>query len=438
MKRFKVWSNDGEKKALIICGAAINEVLYESSVELGFKCAKLVLKECGTPINKDKALEHIVQDEIIIGLAENEVWSPSSQQNKSTPQHQDEPSPQIDQPNSIFIIPQLHDPSTSQYQDPNSQTDPLNLHNLTVQAPMRHLSNGALGDDPVTPLPPISDLHDLECDLVTTESEVQFPVPGCTKNRRQRRRVLTNYPGKNIPWNNMGPEILNAINNKNVVRDDGQDPYSIIEIIRGMARQLVAEYPETFLEKDDDGMIIGNGYQGWVDRMKNRRNYLNSDNRKRTESQLYKDPRKLKRNRMRFAGNVNNQPDVIMEEPGQSPLFCFPNLRKKINEETSIRELVEEYSFLKNPSDLFDHFLELTQCDIRELKAKLLTKQGKILRAMKKSISDDHNEAVVLEQFLKDLCSYFKDVITLLLQHHEAETDIKNIKPPEAAPSIQI
>lgn len=79
---------------------------------------------------------------------------------------------------------------------------------------------------------------------------------------------------------------------------------------RHVARQLADKFPKSFIDKDEDGTIIGNGIHSTVCRLQDRFNYLNRPHKKKSLTDLSSPPAsKLKQLSNRRAGCSDWQPE---------------------------------------------------------------------------------------------------------------------------------
>lgn len=211
-------------------------------------------------------------------------------------------------------------------------------------------------------------------------------------------------------------------------------------IFDNTAKQMCREYPDTFVEKDDDGELIGAGFLGLAEKFRNRNNYLNRPHMGKFNDQNYhKEVKNLRKNVNLRCGNLNNAPEPT-EQYGQE--------REAINKgEMSIPEIVRKWTALKTFEGVCSHFTAITGCDISQLKTKMAQKKGVIEKAchiqpstniLREQNSSDPSDSSAIEEnppnqspsritenepkrLLKIIGEFFKENVNVIYQRNEGD-----------------
>uniref|UniRef100_A0A1B0D2M7 Uncharacterized protein n=1 Tax=Phlebotomus papatasi TaxID=29031 RepID=A0A1B0D2M7_PHLPP len=119
--------------------------------------------------------------------------------------------------------------------------------------------------------------------------ETSTPIGNSGTSKRALREKFLGYAGVVIPWSRLDSDCLNALEEKKrlsatqltkvcqmVVDEIRLTGYYVpCKVFHETAKSMCQQFPDTFIEKDDDDIIIGNGYLGLAEKLRNRNNYLN-------------------------------------------------------------------------------------------------------------------------------------------------------------------
>ncbi|XP_055697920.1 uncharacterized protein LOC129798674 [Phlebotomus papatasi] len=235
--------------------------------------------------------------------------------------------------------------------------------------------------------------------------------------------------------------------------------YIPIKVFDFAAAQMCREYPDTFEERDDDGALIGGGFFGLSEKMRNHNIYLNRPHVNKFQDQnLHKEVKKLRKNVNLCSGNINNAPELNEE---------FGLERDDINKgELSIPEIVKKWPNLQTFDGICRHFAATTGCDISQLgnimqekrniiaKACLPNRSANILREHNSTNQENpdqenslpapeppetsrelQNDAKII---LKIIADYFKEKIEAIFGNQTTNTDDFLIRENDAPPKFSI
>ncbi|XP_055713266.1 uncharacterized protein LOC129807796 [Phlebotomus papatasi] len=397
MKWFKVWSADRSQKRLMNSIPNINALLLKASEMLGYQCTTLVLEVCGTVINDDSFLEASSLNEIFMALQQHEFWTPSILVNEDLSQQRLNTS-----------IGVLNDRET--LASPDSSFNQIFL---------------------LEPQPSTSRSFSSE----EVRQETSTPIGNSGTSKRALREKFLGYAGVVIPWSRLDSDCLNALEEKKrlsatqltkvcqmVVDEIRLTGYYVpCKVFHETAKSMCQQFPDTFIEKDDDDIIIGNGYLGLAEKLRNRNNYLNQPHKTKFDDQLlHKQIKTLKADNNACSGNINNQPNIFSQtDESLNPLNdgdSFALIRRDINEKMELTELLNKWEILKTKDGLFEHFKNLTETDIQTMTPKLRDKYSMIYFACMKEEFEGEKD---LEKLIKAICHYFKEDADTILQHRE-------------------
>lgn len=256
------------------------------------------------------------------------------------------------------------------------------------------------------------------------------------KNAREIHQFWNTYHGVDIPWDIFADNIQTALlcEKKLTHAEKLQVRTAVVNHIRKIniyvpckiwdeiAKNLCKKYEKSFQEVDDDGVIIGSGFQMLGIQMRWYNNELNRVHLSDHEENKIR--RKTKRHKMDNhcrAGNVENAPDLDSDD-------SYALIRHEINNGARASDVIKKYENLKIPEEVFKHFNRLTQTDANLLRSTIEQKYAKIFLACNRI---KHKESVPLGQdlelVLKKVAEYFREDIRFLINHHEVKCVLINI-----------
>lgn len=204
---------------------------------------------------------------------------------------------------------------------------------------------------------------------------------------------------------------------------------------RCIARKMAEKFPLTFLDRDLDGTVIGNGIHSIVNRLQDRGHYLNRPHKRKHASNSHPVNVKIARRLSNsMAGCSNWQPELKDEEQGlnddsinymdeNNPNFytalekVFPQQRQFINKmdpSPSIEDVRKVWGVLFKKTAALWHFTKLTgvECpnnrDIEQKCKKIID------YATSKNICIADNEDCLLKA-MQALCLHFKENFSAFL-----------------------
>ncbi|KAM4608535.1 uncharacterized protein ACJ7VT_014482 isoform 2-T2 [Polymixia lowei] len=233
-----------------------------------------------------------------------------------------------------------------------------------------------------------------------------------------------------VPWEKMAPTLRHAIVMKRraVQSDRLQMIRVIVDVIREhcpnptraectqIAKNIVAQYPQTFADVTDEGHLLGSGYTSLLNQIKTRVEHVNRNN---TFSRIRRPKRtnrnddnacqpKMIRSPVHGYGCINWQPDNLPEGetvdslevkrqmmvalyrnegPGGAERAMVDNLmevtylkqRELINSSPTLRihDVLQEWPFLSHKRWLCSHFEKLTGIDIVSRLTEALLSKGR-------------------------------------------------------------
>ncbi|GAB0090203.1 hypothetical protein DMENIID0001_048980 [Sergentomyia squamirostris] len=283
---------------------------------------------------------------------------------------------------------------------------------------------------------------------------LQASVPGVpvTQNsplsKREAIQLWSTYKGVDIPWEKFPDDIMGLIrtNQKLENEDLGRvrsiivhhvrqiNDYAPTRIWREIAKTLCSTYSASFEEIDNDSVCLGPGYLGMMRRLIDFNNDLNRPH-KTQEQKNHQDTKRVKLDNNLTAGNVNNAPDIV-----EGDVDPYAHIRKDLNNRIKVPEILKKYSFLKEGEEIIKHFNKLTVTNINLLETQIETRYDEIFTACSRGkLHAEIPETHDLEKLLEQICLYFKEDITTLLIHHNADTTTEELQSnPTIFPTIKI
>lgn len=207
-------------------------------------------------------------------------------------------------------------------------------------------------------------------------------------------------------------------------------PYKAFRII---AKKMCDKYPKAFIDRDEDGTVLGDGMHSLVSKLHIRNTYLNRPHKstKKNDGELVR-PKKLKQMNNMRAGCSNWQPTIdsvnlshisselqIMDENNEN---FFPYLEKTyaqqrcfINQPVppSVNDIKKEWPMLlNNKTGIYWHFQKLMNIDIKSISLDLKTQKIVDFNKEKKLCGEEPDLTLYA---LKIIAKYFKEDIDQIL-----------------------
>ncbi|XP_017471868.1 PREDICTED: uncharacterized protein LOC108363112 [Rhagoletis zephyria] len=243
---FKVWSADRRIKKTFISSPSI-ELVIEKARLYGIQGYKLVLESDGSEICSDSVLEHYLKSKEIFMLLENEEWTEKTALNSTIFQKYD---------NTVNVIAETNEERVSNF--PSPCTAENTIQNLNSQHPPQQENATNSQCDMMT-------IHSESVDLnsettLTVLNGAPTPISECSK------KVFDHFQ---IPWKKLPSDILEMLENKkklgkklnafaNLLVDEMRmiSFYLPMSTLRVVSVQAATKFPESFMEKDNEGNII--------------------------------------------------------------------------------------------------------------------------------------------------------------------------------------
>lgn len=251
-----------------------------------------------------------------------------------------------------------------------------------------------------------------------------------------------------IPWDKFPTHIMNLLNEKKILKKELNAFGNIIvdkmrmfstfipmKTFRNVARDVSAKYPDSFLEKDSDG-LFGSEPIALIEVLKNRNNTLNRSQKRKDETivapkdlkivKLYKstcqnwDPEipnieieKMFNTKKELLRELYREiPKINEDEVKDMMKETFALQRKFLNAKNAtpplISEILTEWPFLFCDQFRKDHFEELTNLSNDKFLINYETYKKKIFGVLKQT--GDFND----HQLFKAITNYFKEDLTFL------------------------
>lgn len=294
-------------------------------------CSKIVLEKDGSQIVDDEILVECVSDkEILMVLRSNEYWSP--------------------------VI-----------EDKNSNPEILNLEDLNV------INNSFI-------------------------NSLCHNSPGSSNSRSSIVEVID----LTVPWHKIPNNIMESCQKGEklsvsaynlfvaIVVDQARetDRYTQKKNFAARAKSIMEKYPQTFMDIDEDGTLIGDGSCSLLMKLIHRNNYLNRPHKSSFAQQLFKKNVQAKSFRQKQSGSVNWQPDVPencniddnkeylllgatdprCDQTKLLELFkeTFPQQRLEINGGSSVSQMMQNWPIMFEEKYLLHHFGNLVNIDVNK------------------------------------------------------------------------
>lgn len=394
---FKIWSGDRVKKTAIVLNK--DENLYENlilkaSQKLNINGSKIVLESDGTDIDECEVLEAFHKETLVL-LEPNEFWVSHN-------------------------APQCFDLSS-----PNAST--ISLQDLdTASLLSSDCSSTDLNNPPSTWM-----------NFEINWSVIPTPVLVACANGNKSKALVNAVINSVV---DQMREIKTEISSKG---------------FHILSRKLADKYPKIFMDRDDDDIIVGEGYFTTFKKLLDRNNYLNRQNPSKKRSLLKVSLPQKRRSLNSKTACVNWQPE-ISELATKEEAECIRQklklnqfkteeeiiealnatyyeqrvlLNNSIPQPPTMNEIEDKFPHLLVEKYIYWHFEKLMNFKIEMLTNKMLKKYHKILSfgLLNKlipslNLQQNDQESDKLKNSLKIIASYFKENLTIFLKEYEVST----------------
>lgn len=397
--------------------------LFLASQKMDINGSNLVLEKDGTEITDDEILL-LLQQETLMVLDSNETWTPALEQN--------------------YNVLSTAASSTST---------------------LTYCSDFASEFESGTSTISVNDDNEALNGTLTPENNIVILVPPNENNAPKYRNPSAEYSvstqnseyrweNYDIPWEKVPSYFLKSCENGDAAKAVvTQMINTFVGEMRGVqeslprsafrciARKMAEKYPKTFLDVDEDGVVLGNGLSSTLNRLIERNNYLNRPHKRLSGDSLKQAvPAKMLKTVSNLkAGCSNWQPPSSSEKDDKDknkkmlatidskhPDFytylqeTYPEQRlflNSVDNPVTVQRTMIEWPILFNADCILWHFKKLTKVEICELSA---TKISKILKFGRKKqfdcIIEDDSEWL---NALKVLATHFKEDISMVVYKFE-------------------
>ncbi|XP_011858708.1 PREDICTED: uncharacterized protein LOC105556237 [Vollenhovia emeryi] len=394
MHLFKVWTKGGEQKAFITI--AENENIYknlilQASKKLGINGYSLVLQSDGTPVTEDEVLL-LIKKETLILLEKDEVYG--------------------SQTSDLCAISTIENSGIINVSDNYCINPDFNINmNSQNKENMANISNEEQ-NEPIIQVIGISHEEDF------------------------------NWIDYKVPWDKVPLDMLKTceegVTNKSViteichiiVNDIRQIKKNVpTQVLKKIASEMILKYPKTFMDKDEDGHILGDGSCTMFHKLRERCCYLKRIESKRSAEKsgtIQSKERKL--HVMAGCSNYENLPphtststtnednceETYDEESFQNMMERHYIEQRKFLENfqnpPSLNDIKEKFPILFQLKSIIFHFNKLTSKKLEDLPRIMEEKSIKIVEyaIQNKFLKLNNNEDYCI-QSLRFFTLYFKE-----------------------------
>ncbi|XP_039302913.1 uncharacterized protein LOC105206844 isoform X1 [Solenopsis invicta] len=406
MHLFKVWTKGGEEKAFVTITANENickNLISQASKKLQINGNSLVLDSDETPVTEDEVLL-LIKTETLILLEENEIFT--------------------------------------------------KIPDLGIIA--KTTENSSILD--------ISEIPFIESDLNTNMNyERKENIPD---NLNQQQSAIIevihvkqeelNCIDYKVPWNKVPTDMLKiceeGIKNKNIiteichiiVNDIRQINKNVLTTtLKKIAFEMIQKYPETFMDKDEDGHILGDGSCSMFHKLRERCCYMKRIESKQKSTEKSK-PIQSKQRKFHIMAGCSNYQDLhstnakhIRAEHYDEDSFekmmkdGYIQQRKfleNFQEPPSLTDIQKEFPILFKLESIIFHFNKLTGKKLEKLPNIMKEKSTKIVEyaIQNKYLKLDNNEDYCI-QSLRFFALYFKDFEKMYYKIENENTNLNEI-----------
>lgn len=251
-----------------------------------------------------------------------------------------------------------------------------------------------------------------------------------------------------VPWSRLSQSYLNMIKEGKRFKDRYTEIIRICidelrmvstsipyVVYKRVAYKIVEQYPQTFLDTDDDGVVLGDGTFTLVKKMIDRNNYLNKPHKRQldiTDSTScgqkkkllatkagcsYWQPVRSKETEETVQNKIKilNETDIVDIENIESLLedtYCSQRTFINKEEVPGIKDIKENWPVLLNPKVIEWHFQKLTKFFLGDLESNLKKKCKRIMDYGKIKNVSNVDDAVMSET---DKCIEALTIVARLL-----------------------
>lgn len=420
MSRVKVWSCSRLER----CAVTLNNdeeyliaaIIQKSSLKLNIEGFKLVAEDDGTSITDIEDLQFYITSNIpLLLLKENEVWSPRSE----IPENQLLPGAN-DLEGDLDVNPGNNEAENASDFLDNPDANPENN-------PLINPENNPLEDPENNPLEnPENNPLDMSVEDIENPAGNSFLQGEIDNFLAAKRATFTSWAEYTIPWTILPSADVSACISSTATEDTKKNlVHALINEMRfydvpirrkdleHVALQMKNVFPDTFMDKDDDGNQLDNGYNGILRKLENHNAYYNRLPMKR-KNLVQKLNIKLKDVKLLEAiqsGTVNWQPNEFPPNETEESLeakritLCAMDFRplqrvgegseeeqllkstfalqrlflNNITNPPTFLDITERWPILFNEAVLLWHFQYLTEISLDRMTEKYEQKIKKIL-----------------------------------------------------------
>lgn len=432
-------------------------ISFSASIKMNLKGCSIVLNDDGTEINDDEVLE-IVKDLTLILLQSNETWkaddSGDNASGTSTLTYQSTSSAPsslssfteseetiIENATISYDGTQVIEQPLISYQDKITDeiitTDETGINQTKVDPPPIYIvvsPSGTATASENTPLIPINESTWQNFQL-PLDKIPKYMIDACETGATKDRRITT--------------EVIHiVVNEMRAIK-------TIIPAMafRHVARQLADKFPKSFLDKDEDGTIIGNGTHSTVCRLQDRSNYLNRPHKRKSLTESSPPVLKMKQLSNRRAGCSNWQPEECHSSKDDDDFSSMKVLLKTITENhpeyytylektyaeqrkyinslsdpktSTAAQVREEWLVLYRSSAILWHFKKLTHSQFPN-EEEFKMKCNKILKYGEKKNFELHEQDDSFLKALEVLCLHFNENLGAFLFKFKVYTFLDSV-----------
>lgn len=242
-----------------------------------------------------------------------------------------------------------------------------------------------------------------------------------------------------IPWDKVPHHIIAEFNTSrkvkqsitsflHIVIDQMRSIKTLIPIkaFKLVAYKIIDKYPQIFEDKDEDGVVLGDGSATLCNKLKERNNYLNRPCKR--PQKVYENPTKNKRQRIsQRAGCSNWSPDVMYEDCDDTNSFLnkFSDQRSFINSnpKATLMEIIKKWPDFGTPTNVESHFKELTNSNINLMDKFVETKFTQICEFAKSAKTVNIENIDIVIECANNSDKQFKFILDVFINYFNESID---------------